>query len=181
MKKSVTVILSVMSIVFLTGCNKKKQPEAEIIVSKVVEQKIDANPVAMQSYTSESSVELGNATLTYKINRKADSTRVVKDERGQKFLDNKISLTVTRKDNSVVYSHTFVKNDFSEHIGDEYRQHGILEGFVFDKVKGDNTMLFASSVCLPQTDEYIPLVVAITKDGKMNISLDTTMDTNAEE
>ena len=51
------------------------------------------------------------------------------------------------------------------------------EGFVFDKVDG-NFLDFAASVCLPQTDEYIPLAVKIDNYGNLSIKRDTEMDTN---
>ena len=36
----------------------------------------------------------------------------------------------------------------------------------------------AASVCLPQTDEYIPMVVTVSNLGDVGIKLDNQMDTN---
>ena len=42
----------------------------------------------------------------------------------------------------------------------------------------DRRLQFAASVCLPQTDEYVPLVVTVDNLGNVNIRLDTDLDTN---
>ena len=42
-------------------------------------------------------------------------------------------------------------------------------------------MLFAGSVCHPQTDEYIPLVVTVSNFGDVTIKRDDQMDTNGIE
>ena len=62
-------------------------------------------------------------------------------------------------------------------LNDDYRKTGILEGLVFDKVEGNN-LFFAASVCHPQTDEYIPMVVSVSNLGDVGIKLDNQLDTN---
>ena len=47
---------------------------------------------------------------------------------------------------------------------------------MFDKVEGNN-LLFAASVCHPQTDEYIPLVVTLNNLGQVAIRVDDNLDT----
>ena len=64
-------------------------------------------------------------------------------------------------------------------MDEDYRNTGILEGLVFDKVEGSQ-LIFAASVCHPQTDEYVPFVVTLSKMGDLGIRLDTQMDTNGE-
>ena len=41
--------------------------------------------------------------------------------------------------------------------------------------------MFAASVCHPQTDEYIPLVVTVSSQGDVGIRRDTEMDTYGNE
>jgi hypothetical protein len=106
-----------------------------------------------------------------------DSLRMVKDETGQKYVDNRISLKIIRPDGSVFFSRTFTKAAFDSFLNDDYRKTGILEGFVYDKVEGNN-LFFAASVCHPQTDEYIPMVVTVSNFGDVGIKLDNQMDTN---
>ena len=43
-----------------------------------------------------------------------------------------------------------------------------MEGIVFDKTTPQG-IVYAASVCYPQTDLYMPLSIIITADGKMSI------------
>ena len=101
---------------------------------------------------------------------------MVKDETGQKFVDNRISLRIIRADGSVFFSKSFTKAAFDHLLNDDYRKTGILEGLVFDKVEGNN-LFFAASVCHPQTDEYIPMVVTVSNLGDVGSKLDNQLDT----
>jgi hypothetical protein len=51
---------------------------------------------------------------------------------------------------------------------------------VFDKVDGD-WLVFAASVAHPQSDEYIPLIIRLSRMGELTIKRDTQMDTAAED
>jgi len=39
-------------------------------------------------------------------------------------------------------------------------------------------VVFAASVCHPQTDEYIPIVLTVSNFGDVNVKLDSQLDTN---
>ena len=163
----------------LTGCKQKKQTE-DIIVRKTEAPKPQA-PIRMQEYTQVKDVKWLDREYQVDIRRMADdSLRMVKDETGQKFVDNRILLKVIRQDGSVFFSHTFTKSSFDDYLDDDYRSTGILEGLVFDRVEGYN-LIFAGSVSHPQTDEYIPLVITLSNFGDVDISVDTQMDTNGDE
>ena len=110
----------------------------------------------------------------------ADSLPMVKDETGQKFVDNVFSVKVSRQDGSVFFTRTFTKQYFLNYITEDYRKKGILEGIVFDKADGD-WLVFAASVGLPQTDEYIPLIVRLSRMGELTVRQDTQMDTNGDD
>jgi hypothetical protein len=86
---------------------------------------------------------------------------------------------VRRTDGSVAISKTFTKANFDAYIDARYRKEGILEGLVFDDVD-EQDLEFAASVCLPQTDEYIPLEVTINNYGNVKIERDSQMDTNGD-
>ena len=105
---------------------------------------------------------------------------MVEDETGQKFVDNRISLRVLRGDGSVFFSRSFTKAAFDNYLDDDYRKTGITEGLVFDKIDG-NLLVFAASVCHPQTDEYIPLVITISNLGDVGIKRDEDLDTYGSE
>jgi hypothetical protein len=163
----------------LAGCKQKKQSE-DIIVRKTEAPKPQA-PIRMQEYNQIKDIHWLDREYQVNIRRTADdSLRMVKDETGQKFVDNRIRLQVIRQDGSVFFSQSFTKATFSEYLDDDYRQTGILEGLVFDRVEG-NYLLFAGSVSHPQTDEYIPLVIKVSNFGDVAISRDTQMDTNGSE
>lgn len=161
----------------ITGCGEKKKDDNIITTKKEV--KAPSAPMRMQEYVQEKEVEWLGGTYICEIRRcPDDSLKMVKDENGQKFVDNRISLKISRSDGSVFFNRTFTKTSFDSHLNDDYRSTGILEGFVFDKVE-NQTLVFAASVCHPQTDEYIPLVVTLSRMGEVNIARDTQMDTSS--
>lgn len=160
----------------LTACGNKKKSD-DIIAPKVVKAKPSA-PVKMQEYTDERDVKwVEGRSYHIVVNRQpCDSLPMVKDETDQKYVDNVFTLIVSRSDGSIFYSNKFTKSSFSQYINEDYRRTGILEGIVFDKPDGD-WLVFAASVGHPQTDEYIPLVVKLSRMGVLQVELDTQMDT----
>ena len=134
----------------------------------------------VQEYTDERHVDWIGKKYHVAIHREAtDSQPMVKDETGQEFVDNVFTLAVTRSDGTIFFSQTFTKSSVSKYLDDDFRKAGIFEGLVFDKVDGD-WLQFAASVGLPQTDEYIPLVIKLSRMGQLEISRDTQMDTNGD-
>ena len=176
--KQQTTILALMAMVALTGCKEKKQTQD--IIAPRVEVAKPSGPVRMQPYSDQRDVQWLGKTYRVEINRTAsDSLPMVKDETGQKFVDNRITLVVRRADGSVAIQKSFTKATFEGYIDAGYRKAGILEGLVFDEVD-DQQLKFAASVCLPQTDEYIPLNVQIDNFGNVRIARDSQMDTNGD-
>ena len=175
----VVVITVALGTAMLAGCKQKKQTE-DIIVRKTETPKPQA-PIRMQDYNQVKDVVWLDRSYQVDIRRMADdSLRMVKDETGQKFVDNRIRLKVIRQDGSVFFNQTFTKADFNDYLDDDYRATGILEGLVFDRVEGYR-LVFAGSVSHPQTDEYIPLVITLSNFGDVTISRDTEMDTSGSE
>ena len=168
-------VLAITGLVVLAGCKEKKQ--SQDIIAPRLEVKKPSAPIRMQTYSDQRSVEwLGKE---YKIEVKRtpdDSLRLVKDETGQQFVDNIFTLTVKRKDGSVFFNRTFTKQSISNYLDDDYRRTGIFEGLVFDKADGD-WLVFGASVGHPQTDEYIPLVIRLSRMGNLVIKRDVQMDT----
>ncbi len=161
------------------SCGKKKESK-DIIVPTVEVVKPKA-PISMQPYNQQQEVKWLDKSYQVFIDRVADdSLRMVQDETGQKFVDNRITLRVVRADGSVFFKKVFTKSSFDAQLDDDYRQTGILEGLVFDKVDGNN-LIFAGSVSHPQTDEYIPLVVTVSNFGNVTIKRDDQMDTNSTQ
>ena len=177
--KKIQLLAAFLLAVLVISCGKKKESK-DIIVPTVEEVKPKA-PISMQPYDQKQEIEWLDKSYQVIINRVADdSLRMVQDETGQKFIDNRITLRVIRADGSVFFKKVFTKSNFDAQLDDDYRQTGILEGLVFDKVDGNN-LIFAGSVSHPQTDEYIPLVVTVSNFGNVTIKRDDQMDTNSTQ
>jgi hypothetical protein len=175
MKNLLQLVIVGLAVVLTTGCTKKKQHD-DIIV-KTVETPKPQGPIKMQSYSQKKDIQWLGKDYQVAIDRVADdSLRMVKDETGQQFVDNRITLRVIRSDGSSFFTRTFTKMSFDAQLDEDYRKTGILEGIVFDKVDGNN-LVFAGSVSHPQTDEYIPLVVTVSNFGDVSIKRDELMDT----
>jgi len=171
------LFLVLLFAVFVIGCAKKKQT-TDIIVEQQEAPKPSA-PIRMQNYSQTRDVQWLNKDYQVEVTRMPDdSLRMVEDEIGQKFVDNRITIRVIRADGSVFFNRSFTKAAFEKFLDDDYRNTGILEGLVFDKTDGKH-LVFAASVCHPQTDEYIPLVLKLSNLGAIDIKLDTQLDTNS--
>lgn len=169
------IIIALIAVpVLLSACGKKKQHD-DIIVQQVETPKPQA-PIRMQDYRQTTDVQWLGRQYQVDISRSAcDSLSMVKDELGQKFVDNRIVLKVIRTDGSVFCTKVFTKAAFTGCLDDDYRKTGILEGFVFDRAEG-NQLFFAASVSHPQTDEYIPIVVTLSNFAEVGISRDNTIE-----
>ena len=177
--KKIQLLAALLMAVLAISCGKKK--ESKDIIVPTVEVVKPKSPISMQPYSQQQEVEWLDKSYQVFINRVADdSLRMVQDETGQKFVDNRITLRVVRADGSVFFKKVFTKATFDAQLDDDYRQTGILEGLVFDKVDGNN-LVFAGSVSHPQTDEYIPLVVTVSNFGNVTIKRDDQMDTNSTQ
>ncbi len=177
--KKIQLLATLLIAVLAISCGKKK--ESQNIIVPTVEKEEPKAPIRMQPYDQKMDVEWLDKGYQVIINRQADdSLRMVQDETGQKFVDNRIALRIIRADGSVFFKKVFTKTDFDAQLDDDYRQTGILEGLVFDKVDGKN-LVFAGSVSHPQTDEYIPLVVTVSNFGAVSIKRDDQMDTNSTQ
>ena len=178
MKRVIRIFVLVAATALLTGCAEKKKSD-DIIATKAETPK-PKGPIRMQDYTQATDVKWLGRNYQVEVKRiPDDSLRMVKDEYGQQFVDNRISLRILRPDGTVFFDRGFTKAAFESFLDDDYRQTGVLEGFVFDRVEGNN-LFFAASVSHPQTDEYIPLVVTVSNLGEVGIRPDTELDTNGD-
>lgn len=175
MKKFKLMTLLIAGIL-ATSCGQKKKSD-DIIVKRAETPK-PTGPIRMQEYMQTKDIQWLKKDYQVEVRRVADdSLRMVKDEDGQEFVDNRITIRVLRSDGSVFFNQTFTKATFEKYLNDDYRQTGILEGLVFDKVDGLQ-LVFAASVSHPQTDEYIPLVVTVSNFGTVGIRPDDELDTS---
>ena len=177
--KQIRLVIVLLTALLVVSCAKKKQSD-DIIVPRTETPK-PQGPIRMQPYDQTKDIVWLEKNYQVAIKREADdSLKMVEDEMGQKFVDNRITLRIIRSDGSVYFSRTFTKAAFDAQLDDDYRQTGILEGIVFDQVDGHN-LVFAGSVSHPQTDEYIPLVITVSNFGDVSIKRDDQMDTSGNE
>ena len=126
----------------------------------------------MDNSNWERTVEWLGSPYTLSIVRQSDEQLpLAKDEQGKSYYDNKITLKITRADGTVFYSQTFTKKDFPTNTPTDCFA---LLGMAFDRIDG-NVLRFGSSIGSPDTmsDEYIPFVIEVNKNGKTIIYLDT--------
>ena len=179
MTKSLFMVIATGILLSLVACSEKKK--STDIITQRVETVKPQSPERMQEYDDSRDVTWIGKQYKVTVHRQpGDSLSMVKDETGQKFVDNIISVCVLRADGTKFFSRNFTKSDFLNYLDDDYSKTGILEGLVFDRVDGNN-LVFAGSVCHPQTDEYIPLVVTVSRLGEISIKRDDQMDTNSTQ
>lgn len=165
----------------IVSCSEKKQ-DKNIITQKPKPVKKKATQ-SMSDYEQSIPVEWVGSVYYVNVSRQADSSLPLADDGiGNKYYDNKIKLSIVRKDQSEFYGRTFTKADFVNYVDELYRKNSALLGIVFDKVEGNN-LIFAVSIGSPDkmSDEYVPLVMKISNLGAVSILKDTLLDTGNTE
>lgn len=172
------IVIGLMAGVAVSCGNKKKQ---DVIIATKYEKPEPQGPIRTDNYKEEKPFKWQGRDYVCTVERIADdSLPMVKDETGQLFVDNRVKVVISRADGSVFFEREFTKAAFNAYIDDDFRKTGILEGFVFDKVE-PNEVRFACSVSRPQSDEYIPLIVAVSRQGNIGIAKDMRLDTEIED
>ena len=182
MKKSaITLIVAALASIAIVSCKEKKISEHIITTKPVEEAKKPTQEIG--NYDMTTPVDWVGSTYQVVVERKADhSLPLADDGQGNKYFDNRISLKILRKDGSVFFSRVFTKNDFSRYVDALYQKNSALLGIVLDRAETDH-LIFAASVGSPDkmSDEYVPLVMKISRFGDVSISKDTQMDTGSIE
>ncbi len=181
MKFVQTLFAAVVVALAFSACGEKKQ-EKDIIAKKPVV-KAPASPVRMQDSSFSDAVDWLGKQYSFSIVRTADTgLPVVVDDAGGKYYDNKIAVNVKRPDGTVFFDKTFTKDDFSSQVSGDYLKKSALLGVVFDHVDGDN-LVFAASVGAPDalSDDYVPLLLTVSRMGAVSISKDMRLDGEMEE
>jgi hypothetical protein len=182
MKKSaITILVAALATITIVSCKEKKTSEHIITTKPVEEAKKPTQEIG--NYDMTTPVDWVGSTYQVVVERKADhSLPLADDGQGNKYYDNRISLKILRKDGSVFFSRVFTKNDFSRYVDALYQKNSALLGIVLDRAETDH-LIFAASVGSPDkmSDEYVPLVMKISRFGDVSISKDTQMDTGSIE
>jgi hypothetical protein len=174
--KSYIPFLMVAGLIAFGACKEKKE-STDIITTKYVPKKLQA-PIAMPVDTKTTHITWQDKPYTVQIDRVSDdSLKHVKDEYGQPYIDNRVSVTILRQDGSVFFKKEFTKASFSSYIDDTFRNNGILAGIQYDEID-DNGLEFSVVVGMPDAldDVFIPLELVIDRQGAVSISRDDDMD-----
>ena len=179
MKQIIPFLMAAGIMMLVPGCKEKKQP-TDIVMTKYEPKRLVA-PIRMPADVRTSQVEWMGRQYSVVIERlAADSLPMVKDETGQEFVDNKITLTIKRSDGSVFYHKVFTKAAFASYLTDTYRQKALLSSMIFHEVD-NNELEFAASISMPDSDdEFIPLEISVNKNKGIQIERDVNLDTWGE-
>lgn len=171
--------LLLIGVVALAACSSKSGSPREDAQVLMQESRDEQGLQRMQVSKSETDIQFKGKEYHVQIVRTPDeSLPTVVSERGDKFLDNKITLQLSRGSAEVV-NVTLTKNYFASLIETDFLNRSILEGVVYDKTTPQG-IVFAASVCYPQTDLYFPLSLTITADGKISINKVELLEENPE-
>lgn len=153
----------------LVACTGNKDATKGNNTRVLLQDSIDSQGVQrMQPSKIEQDITFREATYHSLVQRTPDEDLPrVKNEQGDVFVDNTITLKLTRGGEKVFHK-TFTKQDFSALVDAGFMKNAILEGMVFDKTTTQG-FVYAVSVSYPQTDLYIPISVKIAPDGKMSM------------
>uniref|UniRef100_A0AB33IN44 DUF4738 domain-containing protein n=1 Tax=Prevotella sp. GTC17253 TaxID=3236793 RepID=A0AB33IN44_9BACT len=178
MQRFLSFIISCTLIGGLTGCGKSKKSQ-DIITHKPKAQVVNKKPQKIGDYQQTRDVEWLGARYKVLVVRQANqSLQQVDDGNGNRYYDNQITVKIIRKDGSEFFNRTFTKADFESYVDDIYKKNSALLGIVLDEAQGDK-LRFAASVGSPDrmSDEYVPLVLVISRTGGVSISKDSQLDT----
>lgn len=96
-----------------------------------------------------------------------ESLPVVKNEQGESFIDNRITLRITCGNKQII-DRSFTKESFASLAGTGFMKSALLEEIVYDKTTPQG-FTYAVSICHPQTDFYVPVRLTVTPDGKVSM------------
>lgn len=160
----------------LGACKEKKQSD-DIITTKYVPKR-PMPPIPMQPVKQVVPLSWGTSLYTIIVEQNpVDSLPMVADENGQQYIDNRVLLTINRKDGSNFFTHTYTKASFLNYIDESFRKNGILASFRFDDID-DGLLKFSVVIALPDAidDVFIPLEFKLDRQGAVSIARDEDLD-----
>ena len=130
---------------------------------------------SMHDYAYSDSLTIGSHKVVYTILGEADSTlKVVEDEDGVKFADNRWKLVIT-KDGKQLFNHSFSKADFKSKLPEDFQKYGTMDGLRFNRAE-EGKLYFNTCVSFPDSDMSCPFFLIIGPDGSYRIEPNTTID-----
>lgn len=173
--KNLFYMLACVSVIFLSACssqNKKEKDDAQALMQDSVKA---AGPQCMQVSDVKATFNYQGKEYQSSVLRQPDeSLPIVKNEQGEKFIDNRITLRLTCGGKQIV-DRVFTKENFASLVDAKFMQYAILEGLVYDQTTPQG-IIYAASVCYPQSDLYVPIRLTITSDGKISMAKEELME-----
>lgn len=182
MKRINYILMTTLLAGMLCGCAEKKKSDI-IIAPKPVAKTAKKLTQKMSNYEQARDVEWLGATYKVVVKRECDpSLPLVTLDENNKYYDNKITIHILRKDGTEFFNQSFTKAAFDAYLDNHTKESGALLGIVYVKADGDN-LCFAASVGSPDvtSDEYVPLVLKISRMGAVGISKDQLLDTDGDD
>lgn len=181
MKKYIYILPAVIIFISILASCSSKPTEQKDETRVLIDGTTETNGIhRMQSSKSEQTITFKGKDYRSVVNRTPnDSLTRVKNDAGDIFLDNEITLKITQNGRTV-FNRKFTKHSFSSIVPADFLRNSILEGMVFDKVSAKG-LVYAVSVSYPQTDLYFPISMTITADGKMSMEKEELIEEIWEE
>ena len=133
----------------------------------------------MHEYNFADTVTVDGRQYIYRLHREAsDSLPVVVDDEGTRFADNVYTLAIMAGGQEF-FHRSFTKAAFASHLSNDFRQHGILDGMMFDPSLSG--LAFAVSVSMPQSDMVEPLILRVDRQGGIAIERDERSDADLDD
>lgn len=181
MNKLIPMVLGIALLGCLASCGEKKK--STVIIAQKPAAPKPKKPQKMSNNEQSRNVSWLGSSYKLTVKRTADtSLPLAQSEYNAKYYDNKIEVCILRKDGTEFFHRVFTKTDFASCLDEETLKTGALLGFVFDKMEAD-CLVFAASVGSPDiaSDEYVPLVVKISRMGAVSMTRDTSLDTDGDD
>lgn len=167
--KTLFYMLACASVIFLSACSYQNKDEKNDRLVLMQDSIRAAGPQRMQVSDVKATFNYQGKEYKSSVLRQPDeSLPIIKNEQGEKFVDNRITLRLMCGGKQVV-DKVFTKESFTSLVDAKFMQYAILEGLVYDQTTPQG-ILFAASVCYPQSDLYVPIRLTITADGKVSMA-----------
>lgn len=173
--KNVFHIAACSVVLLTTACStsvKDRKDDVQVLMQDSV---AASAPQRMQVSDAKVAVTFkGKEYQSSVVRRPDESLPMVQDQQGDKFVDNRITLRITSGGKELV-DKVFTKENFASLVPANFLKHAILEGMVYDKTTPQG-IIYAASICYPQTDLYVPLRLTVAADGRISMEKEELME-----
>lgn len=186
MNRNLLIASLFLALALCVSCGKKKDDNT-IIIHKT-EKKAPTAVLKVGDGTQTTDVKWLGASYKVTVTRKADtSLKVVTDDNGQRYYDNRITVRVQRMDGTDVFNKEFTKKSFEPYITKDFAEKAALYNIVYIQVDGSQ-LTFVVSIGSPNqllSDEYLRLNLNVNSQGNFTITKcpdqDETFDNDSDD